>query len=139
LNAFKSEAAVSYTVAMYLIYLGVAVTLTIWVAHNLSRYGRAFLVDVFGGDSALAASIDRLLVIGFYLLTLGAVAVLLRVSDDIGSVRGVIETLSLKLGGVLGLLGVAHLTNVGVLTLLRARNRSTTPAPVYAPFAPTAP
>ena len=37
-------------VIAYVLYLLIAVPLTIWVGSTLSRNGRVFLVDVFGGN-----------------------------------------------------------------------------------------
>ena len=58
-------------VVAYLLYLAVAVPLTIWVGRALRRHGELFLIDVFGGDERLAHSVNQLLVIGFYLLNFG--------------------------------------------------------------------
>src|SRR5207247_2573192 len=52
----------------YFIYICASVLLTIWVGDTLHRNGRPFLVSVFKEDG-LADSVNRLLVIGFYLVT----------------------------------------------------------------------
>ena len=70
-----------WTVTTYVVYLLVAVPLTIWVATTLSRNGRVFLEDVFAGNEGLADAVNRLLVVGFYLLNLGFV------SSSCGSAR----------------------------------------------------
>ena len=66
----------TWTVGTYVVYLLVTVPLTIWVATTLSRNGRVFLADVFAGDDGLADAVNRLLVVGFYLLNLGFVGAL---------------------------------------------------------------
>ena len=71
------------TVTTYLIYLLVAVPLTIWVARTLSRNGRIFLVDVFHGNEDFADAVNRLLVVGFYLVNLGFVTLFLRTGDTV--------------------------------------------------------
>ena len=63
-----------HKVWMYLVYLAISVGLTVWVANTLSRNGLVFLEDVFD-DSKLAKAVNQLLVMGFYLLNLGYVAV----------------------------------------------------------------
>jgi hypothetical protein len=62
----------------YLVYLGVSLALTVWVARALSSSGKLFLIRCFGQDEALAESTNRLLVIGFYLVNLGLVCIRLR-------------------------------------------------------------
>jgi len=74
-------------VVTYLVYLVISVSLTVGAGLALSRSGRVFLRDVFGGDQALAEAVNRLLVVGFYLLTLGFVVLAMRPSGDISSVR----------------------------------------------------
>ena len=111
------------TVATYLSYLLVAVPLTVWVATTLSRNGRVFLHDVFAGNDELADAVNRLLVVGFYLLNLGFVTLYLRVSREVYTLRGLIEVLSVKIGIVMLLLGVIHFCNVYVFNTIRRRSR----------------
>lgn len=110
-------------VITYAVYLVVSVALTVWVARTLFRSGGEFLVDVFGGQKELAQATNRLLVVGFYLLNLGYVALALQVTGEIAGARGSIETLSTKIGGVLLVLGVVHFGNLFVLSRIRRRSR----------------
>ena len=112
-----------HAVIAYVLYLLIAVPLTIWVGSTLSRNGRVFLVDVFDGNGELAVAVNKLLVVGFYLLNLGVVALYLRVDDTLADARDVVEVLSVKMGVVLLMLGVVHLTNVYVFTKIRRRGR----------------
>ncbi|MET9113460.1 hypothetical protein ABZX38_04560 [Streptomyces longwoodensis] len=109
------------TVIAYVIYLVVSVALTVWVARTLSRNGRVFLADVLHGDEKLADAVNHLLVVGFYLVNLGFVALYLSGDDTVVDARGVFEALSTKLGVVLLVLGVMHLGNVYVLNRIRRR------------------
>ena len=107
------------TVVTYLAYIAVSVALTIWVARTLTRNGEVFLVDVFHGEEKIAAATNRLLVVGFYLVNLGFVSLMLRVSQPVTSAQEAIESLASKLGAVALLLGVFHLVNVLVLSQVR--------------------
>ncbi|MEU6087564.1 hypothetical protein ABZ865_12270 [Streptomyces sp. NPDC047085] len=109
------------TVIAYVIYLAVSIALTVWVARTLSRNGRIFLADVLRGNEKLADAVNHLLVVGFYLVNLGFVALYLNDSGDIENTRGIFEALSAKLGVVLLVLGVMHLGNVYVLNKIRRR------------------
>ena len=70
-----------WTAASYLTYLAVTVPLTIWVASTLSSNGQVFLEDVFTDNAALADAINKLLVVGFYLLNVGFVLLYLRTGE----------------------------------------------------------
>ncbi|MFE6623608.1 hypothetical protein ACFZBP_26545 [Streptomyces sp. NPDC008086] len=109
------------TVIAYVIYLVVSIALTIWVARTLSRNGRIFLADVLRGNEKLADAVNHLLVVGFYLVNLGFVALYLGDDDTVLDTRGIFEALSTKLGVVLLVLGVMHLGNVYVLNKIRRR------------------
>ena len=119
------------TVITYLVYIVVSVALTIWVARTLSRNGEVFLIDVFHGEENVAAATNRLLVVGFYLVNLGFVSLMLRVSQPVTSAQQAIEALASKLGAVALLLGVFHLGNV--LVLSRVRRHRPVPAQPRAP------
>ena len=109
------------TVIAYVIYLVVSIALTIWVARTLSRNGRVFLADVLHGNDKLADAVNHLLVVGFYLVNLGFVALYLSGDQSIEDTRGIFEALSTKLGVVLLVLGAMHLGNVYVLNRIRRR------------------
>jgi hypothetical protein len=109
---------VDHKVWMYLAYLLISVGLTVWVATTLSRNGLVFLEDVFA-DGKLARAVNQLLVMGFYLLNLGYVAVAMRSAAAVPSASKALETLSMKIGLVLLVLGVLHFFNVFFLNRYR--------------------
>ena len=78
---------------------------------------------------------NHLLVVGFYLINLGYIAMMLRLGYDLTDTRSAIEALSLKLGYVLLILGFMHLLNVFVFNRMR-RNAILDNAPP--PVAPDA-
>jgi len=113
----------TWTVWTSLTYLLVTVPLTVWVAGTLSRNGRVFLADVFEGKDGLADAVNQLLVVGFYLVNLGFVMLYLRVDTAVTSLTGLVETLSVKVGIVMLVLGVLHFSNVYVFNAIRRRSR----------------
>ena len=108
-------------VITYTVYLLLSIALTIWVAQTLFANGRVFLIDVFGGNKALADSVNHLLVVGFYLINLGFVVRALRVDVPILDTRHGMEVLSDKIGIVLLTLGVMHFANLYVFSRIRRR------------------
>jgi hypothetical protein len=118
-NRKKSE--MNATVMTYGLYLLLALPLTVWVARNLFKNGRIFLVECFRGNEPLADSVNQLLVVGFYLVNFGFVALYLKLADEVVAVRGIFEALSGKLGVVLLVLGAMHFFNLLVFTRLRRK------------------
>src|SRR5687768_605057 len=110
-------------VVTYAAYIVISVFLTIWVARTLHKNGRVFLVEVFGGDEALADSVNHLLVVGFYLINLGYVALALKIGYEIGGTQDGIEALSYKIGLVLLVLGGMHFFNLLIFQRIHRRPR----------------
>ncbi|MFJ9685559.1 hypothetical protein ACIRRX_07725 [Streptomyces bacillaris] len=131
------------TVVAYVVYLLISVALTVWVARTLSRNGKVFLADVLKGNEKLAEAVNHLLVVGFYLVNLGFVALYLRNADGVADARELLEALSVKVGVVLLVLGIMHLGNVWVLSRIRRRgameHRQAPPAPPRGWAPPTGP
>ena len=110
-----------YVLVCYFSYLAISVALTVWVATTLHRNGRVFLVDAFRGNAELADSVNHLLVVGFYLVNVGYIALALKTSDPLANLRQVIELESEKLGVVLLILGAMHFFNIFVFARIRSR------------------
>jgi hypothetical protein len=108
----------------YLSYLAISITLTIWVARTLHRSGRIFLLDAFHGNAELADSVNQLLVVGFYLINAGYIALALKTTDPLANLRGMIELESGKIGVVLLILGAMHFFNMLILARMRRRRTS---------------
>src|SRR5947207_15410173 len=85
----------------YLTYLAISIAMTIWVARTLHSHGRIFLVDACQGNGDLADSINHLLVVGFYLINIGYVALALKTALHPENPVQVVEFLSTKVGTVL--------------------------------------
>ena len=109
------------TVATYLLYFLFTVPLTIWVARTLHRHGEVFLVDVFHGDDRLAHAVNQLLVIGFYMLNLGYVALFMTSARTVQDSRALLEVLSRKVGGAAIVIGLVHFANVWAFNAFRRR------------------
>lgn len=122
-----------YVIGAYIAYLLITLAATICVAHTLHKNGRVFLVDAFQGNTALADSVNHLLVVGFYLINLGYICFALRTSDFFTDLRGAIEEVSDKVGIVLLVLGAMHFFNLYIFGRVRRRTRGTLngyPSPV---------
>jgi len=117
-----------YIEGSYLTYLLISLSVTVWVAHTLHRRGRVFLADAFHGNTELADSVNHLLVVGFYLVNVGFVALALRTYTTPLELRGAMELVADKTGMVLLVLGAMHFFNLYVFSRIRRRtNESTLP------------
>jgi len=103
------------------IYLLISIGLTVAVGWALARSGRVFLLDVFGGNADLAEAVNRLLVVGFYLINLGFVTLTMQTSGSVADTGQGLRLLSVKIGEVLLVLGALHFANLVVFARMRSR------------------
>jgi hypothetical protein len=123
----------SYVVGSYVGYLVLSIGLTVWVARTLWKNGRVFLIDSFLGNAELADSVNHLLVVGFYLINVGFVALALKYGEKPVDLPGAIEALSTKVGWVLIVLGAMHFFNLYVFSRMRRRGLLRTHKPPVLP------
>ena len=129
----------NYTVLGYLLYLPIALAMTIWVARTLHRNGRVFVVAAFRGNEEMGDAVNHLLVVGFYLINIGFIAFALRYGEKPVDLQSMIEFLSTKLGVVLLVLGGMHFFNMFNFDKMRRKGaRPETTAPAVPPALPTA-
>jgi hypothetical protein len=113
----------SHLAIVYSIYASAGVGLTIWLARTLSRNGEVFLEDVFLDNPRMAAAVNRLLVVGFYLLNLGYAFLTLKASGAAPTPVAAIEILAMKLGALLLSLGALHFLNLYLFHRIRRRGQ----------------
>jgi len=111
-----------YTLTTYLLYLPISLAITIWVARTLRRNGRVFLITAFNDNISLADSVNHLLVVGFYLINIGYVALALRYGTKPTNLTAAVEFLSTKVGFVLLVLGAMHFLNLYIFHSIHTRH-----------------
>ena len=119
-------------IGFYLVYAVVAVGLVIYLAKTLRANGAVFLENVFD-DEKVAAAVNHLLVIGFYLLNLGYAFLLYQLDGSYPSLTDAFNQLVVKIGALLLSLGVIHLANMFVFWRIRT-HRSRERGPVNRPL-----
>jgi hypothetical protein len=122
----------SYLVTVYGTYAVLSIALTIWLARTLFRNGAVFLEEVFADNPRMADAVNRLLVVGFYLLNLGYACLLLK-AEESNTPIAAIETLAAKLGALLLSLGAMHFANLYLFHRIRRRAHIATLPPPVAP------
>ena len=120
-------------VIIYGLYLFLSAALTFVTGRTLDRSGRAFLAEWFGGNDALARAVSRLLILGFYLLSLGYVVLSMRTAGNVGTAAQVMQLLSVKIGEFLLVLGALPLVILAVFARIRRRGKARATAPAAGP------
>src|ERR1017187_1974765 len=102
-----------------LLYFTISLALVALVGRALSRSGAAFLAEMFADRSGVAEAVNRLLVVAFYLLSCGFIALTMPVWGHVGSAGQALQLLSGKIGELLLVLGVLHVASTVVFARLR--------------------
>ena len=102
----------------YAAYLVISLLTTISVGRTLFHHGRPFLIDVFRGNAALADAVNRLLLVGFYLVNFAFVLGNLSAVGTVSNPREALHLLSSKVGIVLLVTGIMHFGNLSGFTAL---------------------
>ena len=104
------------TVIAYALYLVIAISMTIWVAFTLATNGKVYLIRCFGHDAELATSINHLLVVGFYLVNFGFIALALSTAGEVKTTEQAMRFLGWYVGIATLVLGGMHFFNMGAVT-----------------------
>ena len=110
--------AMAYT---YLVYLGVTVGITVWVARTLRFNGTIFLARS-EAERPLAEALSHLLIVGFYLVNFGAISFLMKTHERVTDAQTSIELLSTKVGVILVALGMMHFMILMVFSGIKKNN-----------------
>lgn len=113
-----TEAANQYIVNVYVVYTILSIILITWLAATLFRNGAHFLAIVFRENIVLAKAVNRLLVTGFIMFSLGF-ASLTVAGGTANTVSEAFEASTKKFGILLIVLAFAHLFNMLVLNNMR--------------------
>jgi hypothetical protein len=116
-----------YLTDYYVVYLLTCGSLIAGLAIVLHWAGDVFLHDAFSDRPDLVRAVGRLLDIGFYLVSVGYVALTTHCWMDFRSSADVAVEIAWKAGLFLLLLGFLHVFNILILAVFRGR-RGATPA-----------
>lgn len=109
-----------FLIPVYGAYAIVSVSLTVWIARTLFKHGSVFLEEVFADSPKMADAVNRLLVVGFYLLNLGYASLMMKMGYA-PTALAALEALSGKLGLLLLSLGAMHFFNLYLFHRIRQR------------------
>ena len=112
----------NYNIVTYSVYLPIIFFITIRIGWIFNKNGEVFLLNIFKGNTALVKNINRLLLIGYYLVNLGYAVVTISFWEKVESPIEVINTLSGVLGKIIILLAILHYNNIFWLTYITNSN-----------------
>lgn len=107
----------------YILYLLLTYIITFRVGLIFFRNGRVYIFRLFGGDEALTDAVNRLLLIGYYLLNAGYAAVMISNWETLHTPEEVLVTVLSMTGKIMLCLAVIHFINMAAIYLLSKRKQ----------------
>lgn len=111
----------------YLIYLFLTYLITVRVGLLFYRNGRLFILELLHGDAALTGFINRVLLVGYYLVNLGYAALMLQRWSTVHNAMELLTSVTAMTGKIMLTLAFMHFANMGWLYLSRGKLHSVNP------------
>ncbi|MEQ9186171.1 MAG: hypothetical protein RLP15_00435 [Cryomorphaceae bacterium] len=115
------------TLLTYFIYSAITAFIILRVGWVFYRNGAHYLHDIFTNDYNLAENVNRLLLVGYYLLNLGYVAVSIAFFDEIEGWVDLTERIAQRTSYIVLSLGLLHYGNMAWVHLLKMYIDNTAP------------
>jgi hypothetical protein len=111
-------------VIAYSIYLFLTYFITVHVGWRFYTNGRLYILNLLEGDEAFTDFINRILLVGYYLLNLGYAALMISLWETIENWTQLVESIFLMTGRILLTLAFIHYINMTVILWLGQRRQS---------------
>ncbi len=106
----------------YILYLAITYWVTVHVGLRFYRYGRVYMLSLFQGEETMTDTVNRLLLVGYYLLNLGYAAVMIHFWQHIVTWAELLASLCTMTGTILLSLALIHFCNMAVIWLVSRKN-----------------
>lgn len=100
----------------YSVFIGMMVFIIVVVGKICYKNGNIFVAQLIPGHLELCQQINKILLIGYYLVNIGYCAVNLSFWQTITSLPMLLEMISLKMAGIIIILSGLHYLNIFLLT-----------------------
>ncbi len=94
------------------IYLIMTSLIIFWVGWLFYRNGRYYLEEIFPDNNVIAHSLNRMLLVGYYLLNIGYVVLSWTLWPRVTTWLEMVEALSTRVGLIMVILGCIHFINL---------------------------
>lgn len=108
----------------YIIYLVTTYIITVHVGLTLHKNGRLFILDELNNNEKLTDFINKILLVGYYLINLGYTAYMLSSWQHISGWVDLVSSICSMIGRIVLTLGVSHYINICVIIFLKNKNLS---------------
>lgn len=98
----------------------IAVNTTCFLGKSLNKHGEHFLRAIFQDRMEIVLPVNKILLIGFYLVNIGLILLFHSAQAEINNLRNSLEYLSIKIGITYIVIAVMHYLNILVFILIES-------------------
>ena len=102
----------------YIIYLLFTYLITVKVGKVLFKNGRIFILSILKDDEELTDFINKILLVGYYLMNLGYATIMVRFWKTIYNTTELVASVSTMTGRIVLSLAVMHYINMYAITII---------------------
>lgn len=113
----------SFNIIAYSIYLLVTVYVTVVVGYGFHKHGHYLILDLFNGNEPATKAINNMLLVGYYLVNIGYLALSITTWPTLVNWADTIGLLFDRVSIILILLGLLHVNNIVWLHILSKRKK----------------
>jgi len=113
----------NFNIISYIIYIPIIFFITVKVGWILYRNGEVFLCSILSNDIENAENINKILLIGYYLINLGAATITIAFWETVETSYEMVNTLSDVLGKTILALALMHYNNIFWIKFLNRKNK----------------
>lgn len=110
----------NFNILTYSLFFIIIGFITIKVGWTFYKNGEHFIVNLLPDDLHLVGVINKLLLVGYYLLNLGYSALIISTWDTVHNFQELISSLSIKAGIIILGLGLMHYFNLIILNFYKS-------------------
>lgn len=107
---------VNYNLIGYGAFIALIVLIIVLVGRTCYRNGNLFVAELLPGHLELCRQINKVLLIGYYLVNIGYCAITLVSWQQITSIGQLVEVIAVKMAIIIGVISVLHYLNIFLLT-----------------------
>lgn len=106
----------NYNLIGYSIFITIIIFIIVVVGKICYRNGNIFVAALIPAHSALCQQINKILLVGYYLVNIGYATMTLASWETIISMPQLVEVIAIKVAIIISMLSVLHYLNIIILT-----------------------
>lgn len=115
----------NYNISAYSVFVALMALIIFYVGRYFYNNGRVFIISLFKGNTSLADYINRLLLVGYYLLNIGYAFLKLKQWQRIETLEAWFSSLAGNMGILILILAILHYLNMLAIYCLSKFNSIT--------------